>query len=166
MAETGATADENNDGLWSEVPWIELMLLEWVKKLSGWAVGIGSGVVGGFFNSAMALAMRLRLPKATIPISLLSSSRSNSRRTSPVISCSMNLSQVLWSMPFPFSQSTTSSTVHSSVGLDGGDDGEAGFSRRGVSIDRGRMGDRGLVGVSRACWIPIEVAEEEGVPNG
>ena len=77
----------------------------------------------------------------------------------------MNLSQVLWSIPFPLSQSTTSSTVHSSVDLDGGNDNEAGFSGGGASIDRGRNGDRGLVGVSRACWIPIEVAEEEGVPN-
>jgi len=65
------------------------MLLEWENKLSEWAVGSGSEVCGGFFNSVMALAIRFRFPKATMPISVLSNSRSNSRRTSPVISCSV-----------------------------------------------------------------------------
>ena len=39
----------------------------------------------------MAFAMRMRLPKAMTPISLLRRLTSSSRRTSPVISCSVRV---------------------------------------------------------------------------
>lgn len=91
MAEIGGAVDENGDRLLNEDAWAELMLLEWENKLSEWAFRSGSGVVGGCFNSKMALAIRFRLPKAATPISVLSNSRSSSRRTSPVMSCSAKL---------------------------------------------------------------------------
>ena len=44
---------------------------------------------GGRRKSVMAFAIRMRLPNAMIPISLLRRLTSSSRRTSPVISCSV-----------------------------------------------------------------------------
>ena len=49
---------------------------------------------GGRRKSVMAFAIRMRLPNAMIPISLLRRLTSSSKRTSPVISCSVRMKEV------------------------------------------------------------------------
>lgn len=54
---------------------------------SGWSEYT---IDGGRRKSVIALAMRTRLPYAMMPISVLRRLTSSSRRTSPVISCSVH----------------------------------------------------------------------------
>lgn len=136
-------------------------------------------------SSAMAAAIRIRLPKAGMSSSLRRLASSSSR-TSPEISCSvvkivstngsfqrfrhlpLNLSQILSSKPFAWAQDTTSSTVQLVGGLAGMLDerldvelgGAAAFWARGVGVVApsvvGVWTSGGVAGMNAGWRVPTD----------